>query len=269
MRRTVSLVITVLVVVSFLLACAAPSPTAAPTKPSAPAVAITAPAVPTSAPAAATTAPAIATKPAAAAPTAATVAMLKEDNWCVEPVIGYGLGEPPQYFLDGYNRYPRDVETLEAGRHYAEEFPRIEVGKYVGVLTAPLNKTPFEPDLVVIYCDTTQLSLLMLGRECKNGYSIKCALSSHAACLYGIVPPLLSGECQVAVPCRGDHYHAMAGDEEMIFTVPNNKLDDLMAGLRYVEKTGSKLPRAYTAHPEYQLPEAYAKIANMMGYLRS
>jgi uncharacterized protein (DUF169 family) len=161
----------------------------------------------------------------------ATVAMLKEDNWCVEPVIGYGLGEPPQYFLAGYNRYPRDVQTLEAGRHYADEFPRLEVGKYVGVLTAPLNKTPFEPDLVVIYCDTTQLSPLMLGRECKDGYSMKCALSSHAACLYGIVPPLLIGECQVAAPCRGDHYHAMAGDEEMIFSMPKGRLYDLMVGL--------------------------------------
>jgi uncharacterized protein (DUF169 family) len=48
----------------------------------------------------------------------ATIAMLKEDNWCPEPVIGYGLGDPPEYFLEGHNRFPRDVETLEAGKHY-------------------------------------------------------------------------------------------------------------------------------------------------------
>ena len=60
------------------------------------------------------------------------VAMLIEDMWCFEPVVGYGLGEPPDYFLQGHNRFPRDVATLEAGRHYAEEFPRLEVGKYVG-----------------------------------------------------------------------------------------------------------------------------------------
>ncbi len=27
-----------------------------------------------------------------------TIAMLKEDNWCFEPVVGYGLAEPPEYF---------------------------------------------------------------------------------------------------------------------------------------------------------------------------
>jgi peptide/nickel transport system substrate-binding protein len=56
-----------------LVACAAPTPTAAPTKPAAAAAATTAPA----APAAATSAPAAATKPAAAAPTTAPVAKIK------------------------------------------------------------------------------------------------------------------------------------------------------------------------------------------------
>ena len=82
-----------------------------------------------------------------------TVATLKEDMWCFEPVVGYGLQEPPAYFLEGYNRFPRDVKTLEAGRHYADEFPRLEAGKYIGVASAPLGMTPFDPDLVMIYCD--------------------------------------------------------------------------------------------------------------------
>jgi uncharacterized protein (DUF169 family) len=195
------------------------------------------------------------------------MAMLKEDMWCFEPVVGYGLGEPPAYFLEGHNRFPMDVETLEAGRHYADEFPRLEVGKYVGVMSAPLRTTNFEPDLVMIYCDSTQLSLLLLGREYKEGYNLKCALSSHAACVYAIVPAVQSGECQIAIPCRGDHYSAMAGDDEMIFTVPRGKLEDLMAGLRHVEKSGSRLPRGYRVYPEYPMSESYEKIAQMMGYL--
>jgi len=195
------------------------------------------------------------------------IAMLKEDNWCFEPVVGYGLGEPPQYFFEGHNRFPNDVATLEAGRHYAEEFPRLEVGKYAGVVSAPLSTTNFEPDLVMIYCDLTQLSLLLLGREYKEGYNLKCALSSHAACVYAVVPAIQRGECQVAVPCRGDHYRAMAADDEIIFTMPKGRLEDLMAGLRHGSSTGSRLPRGYTLFPEYPLPESYQKIAKMMGYI--
>ncbi len=195
------------------------------------------------------------------------MAMLKEDHWCFEPVVGYGLGEPPEYFLEGHNRYPRDVATLEAGRHYAKELPRLEVGKYIGLASAPLRTTPFEPDAVMVYGDASQLCLLLLGREYKEGYNLKCSLSGHAACVYGVVPALQTGECQVAVPCRGDHYRAMAGDDEMIFTAPRGKLDDLMLGLRKIDETGSRLPTGYGFRPEYPLLDSYKKIAQMMGYI--
>jgi len=199
-----------------------------------------------------------------------TIAMLAEDMWCFEPVVAYGLREPPEYFLEGHNRFPRDVKTLEAGAHYAHQLPKLEVGRYVGVVSAPLKTANFEPDLVTIYCDGVQLGLLLLAREWKEGYDLKCALSSHAACVYAVVPAIQSGECQVAVPCRGDHYLAMAANDEMIFTVPRGKLEDLMAGLRHVETTGSKLPHGYGMQIEVPIappPEdPYEKIAKMMGY---
>jgi uncharacterized protein (DUF169 family) len=47
-----------------------------------------------------------------------TVAMLREDMWCHEPVIGYGLQEAPSFFFEGHTRYPGDVATLEAGGHW-------------------------------------------------------------------------------------------------------------------------------------------------------
>ncbi|TFF68089.1 hypothetical protein EU520_00830 [Candidatus Thorarchaeota archaeon] len=195
------------------------------------------------------------------------IAMLKEDNWCFEPVVGYGLGEPPEYFMEGHNRYPHDVETLEAGRNYAEQFPRLEAGKYVGVVSAPLNSADFEPDIIVIYCNSEQLNLLLLAREFKDGYNLPCALSSHAACVYAVIPAIKSGNCQVAVPCRGDRWSAAAESDEMIFSVPIEKLDDLIEGLRHVETTGSRLPHARRVQPEYELGESYRKIAEMMGYL--
>lgn len=196
-----------------------------------------------------------------------TIAMLKEDHWCFEPVVGYGLGEPPEYFLEGYNRYPHDVKSLEAGRRYAEELPKLETGKFIGVVFAPLSKTEFNIDISLIYCNPEQLSLLLLGREYEDGRNLKVSLSSHAACVYAVVPAIRSGMCQVAIPCRGDHYGAMAESDEMIFSIPENKLENLMEGLRHVEKNGSKLPRGYRINPEYPLEDSYRKIAKMMGYL--
>ena len=60
----------------------------------------------------------------------------------------------------------------------------------------------------------------------------------------------------------------MAGDEEMIFTVPKGRLEDLMIGLREIEKTGSKLPKAYSILPEYPMSQNYDKIAKLMGFVK-
>ena len=194
------------------------------------------------------------------------VAQLKEDMGCCEPVIGYGLSERPEYFAEGNNRFPRDVETQEAGANYASDFPRFEVGKYIGILSAPLSKANFEPDLVMIYCNSAQLQLLLLAREYRPGHHLNCNLSSHAACVYGIVPPMQTGECQVAIPCRGDRWAAIAGDEEIILTVPVAKMEELMAGLRHLETTGSKLPHNYSmAGFPHEMPPSYQKIAAMLG----
>lgn len=192
-----------------------------------------------------------------------SIAMLKEDMWCPEPVIGYGLVEPPKYFLDGHNRYPKGVETLKAGANWAREFPRLKVGKYVGVVSAPLMMANFEPDLVMIYCNSAQLLRLLLGIAYKDGRDITSRLSGHAACVYSVVPAIQTGQCQVSIPCGGDRGRAGAQDDEMIFTVPRKKLDDLMLGLEQ-EGTG-KIPTPFSMIPEYQMSVSYAKLARLMG----
>jgi uncharacterized protein (DUF169 family) len=194
-----------------------------------------------------------------------TLAMFKEDMWCFEPVVGYGWVKPPQHFREGYNRFPQDVRDLEAGRNYVSDLPSLTVGKYTGVVSAPLATVSFEPDLVMLYCNSAQLSLLLLGREYKDGHDLKCSLSSHAACVYSIVPVIKSGQCQVAVPCRGDRYSALAGDDEIIFSLPTAKLEDLLTGLRHIEKYGSRLPRNPQMRREPDLPESYRQIAKMLG----
>lgn len=195
----------------------------------------------------------------------AVIAELKEDMWCVEPVIGYGLAEAPEYFLEGHNRFPHDVKTLEAGSNYAHELPHLEVGKYIGVVSAPLTTVNFEPDVVVIYCDSPQLNLLLLAKEYEDGRNLTCSLSSHDACVYAVVPILQGEKYQVAIPCRGDRYRAMALDDEMIFSMAKEKVEDLLVGLRHVGEYDSRLPRGFTMKAEYELMESYAKIGRMMG----
>lgn len=197
-----------------------------------------------------------------------TLAMLVEDNWCPEPVIGYGLAVPPDFFLDGSNRFPLDVATREAGRVFAEEMPRLPLGCCTGILAAPLASTPYIPDVIMVYGQPAQISTLLLAGEYRDGHNLPCSLSSHAACVYGVVPVLLSNRSHVALPCRGDRYAAMAGDDEMIITVTREELRGLLSALDKLE-SGQVFAKGYRIFPEYPLPKSYQEMIEIMGYVQS
>ena len=196
-----------------------------------------------------------------------TVAQLFEDMWCPEPVIGFGLVEPPEYFFEGKTRYPSGVKSLEAGANWAREFPRFEVGKYVGVVSAPLTSASFEPDVAVVYCDSAQLLRLLLGLAYEDGRDITTVLGGHSACVYAVVPPMLKNECQVSVPCRGDRGYAGTQDYEMIFSIPRDLIERVVEGM---DKPGtSSSPTRFSMNPEYMLSEGYSEIARLMGQVDS
>jgi uncharacterized protein (DUF169 family) len=196
-----------------------------------------------------------------------TVAQLFEDMWCPEPVIGYGLAAPPHYFLEGHNRYPDGVASLEAGGTWAREYPRFAVGTYIGVLSAPLRTASFEPDVALFYCNSAQLLRLLLGIAYHDGKDLPVTLGGHAACVYGVVPPIQKQQCWVAVPCRGDRGRAGTQDHELIFAVPKDQIGRLAHGLEQ-PGTGST-PTGFSMTPEYKLSESYAEMARQMGMKRA
>lgn len=193
-----------------------------------------------------------------------TIAMLKEDNWCCEPVIGYGFETPPEYFLEGHNRYPETARTLEAGSRWANQLPKFEPYTYVGIVSAPLDKANFEPDVIIIYCDPAQLTQILIAVNWIDGNDVTCVLSGHAVCVYAVVPVIKNDQFQISIPCIGDRKRAGAQDNELIFSFPLKKAEDLIAGL----KANLGFPIRYDVLPEYELPKSYVKIGEMMGMFK-
>jgi len=196
----------------------------------------------------------------------ATIAMLKEDHWCYLPVIAFGLAEPPEFFLQGNTFFKFGVGDLEAAKNLANTFPRLECGKYIGVVSAPLRTANFEHDLVVVYCNSNQLRCLLSGIKYKEGHLVTSTLDPSGACLQCTVPALKTGDCQVTVPCGGDRKNALAQDDEMIFTVPRSRLEDLMSGLRHFDEKGLGYRHfAPNMRSEYPLFDQYVKMGRMVG----
>ena len=166
-----------------------------------------------------------------------TLAMFLEDHWCFEPIIGYGLVEPPEDFLEGSGS-AFFVQNREGAKKRSSEIPLLPHGKYAGMVLAPLHKANFSPDLTLIYCNASQLRHMLFAYMLKNGRRVTSTLDPIWSCVHSIVPSLTKGTCEVTVPDPGDFERGAAGDDEMIFTVPAGNMKEFMDGVYHYEKAG-------------------------------
>ena len=102
--------------------------------------------------------------------------MFKEDNWCVEPAIGLGFVELTPYFHEGHHRYPDSVRDLKAASEWCKNMPHLEYGRYRGIVSAPVHKCNFMPDLITMHVTGMQTTKLLTGPE-----SVKAMKRARAA----------------------------------------------------------------------------------------
>lgn len=173
-----------------------------------------------------------------------TIAMLEEDNWCFAPVIAYGLEEKPQdpelqLFLD---------------------FPRFPKDKYIGIVSAPLRTANFKPDVVIIYSNTTQLRNMLAPFNFGNNKNLVDCSLFLPSCAYQVVPVMESGRYMVTLPDPGEYMRALAGEDEIILSVPAARMDEFMQGVKRFqegeysyERTSMYMLHDFPQPPFYQM----------------
>jgi len=169
-----------------------------------------------------------------------TVAMLKEDNWCPTAVMAYGLVKRP--------------ESVEKWTHPYDCF---EYGKYVGIVTAPLKTATFMPDVVIIYSKPAQLRGLLLSMKVADVPLVQGHFFPPS-CGWSVVNPMKTDKCWVVMPDPGEYQRALTEEGDMMFSVPQSKMQMMMAGMKQNEHG----PFSYRDHhmfmmPDFELPDFY------------
>lgn len=200
------------------------------------------------------------------------IAQKQEDMWCHEPALGYGFtggdreafDKGLQYQLEGKTRLPGGAKDIDTAVKMGRTYPRFEPDKYVAILSAPLMKAGFEPDLVVLYVNPLQLNQLLGAIMYEWGETIQCELSAAAGCVNYIVPPMLHNNFWVSVPCHGDIAFAMGHKDELVFSAPFDKVGALISAVCRRAEGGRGIPMHYHFEPEGWLPQTYIDIAKKM-----
>jgi uncharacterized protein (DUF169 family) len=171
-----------------------------------------------------------------------SLATLKDDMKCPIPVISYGLVEPPEFFLNGdFYVWAGWERNKELGSKMATSMPRFPAGQYTGVVTAPVHKCDFAPDMVMLYCNPLQLLRLIGSAFSMDGKRFEVSLWPLGICTI-FVQVEQTGNYQLGVPCYGGRRHDMTSHEEMIFVAPAAKFEDLAYGLKYSQEHGKGFP---------------------------
>jgi len=187
----------------------------------------------------------------------ATIAMLREDNWCWAPLVAFGL-VPPLEEHPG-SRYM--VEDALAAQNLVKTWPHLEQGKYVGIVSAPVKRAGFQPDLVLVYANTAQMRTLLMAVKYKEGALVTSEFDPIDSCVFSTVPTMLSRQYRITLPDPGEYQRALAGEDEIILSVPAEKLEKLIDGLEHLESTGSGYRRfARDMRPDFPRPGFYKKL---------
>ncbi len=184
----------------------------------------------------------------------ATIAMLKEDNWCWGSLIAYGLVD--KRVADNYAELEKDVKNL----------PCLEYGKYIGVVSAPLRSANFEPDIVLIYSNTAQLNNMLYALTYQGEGRVTSPIYPVASCALSVVPAL-SGQYCVTLPDPGEYGRALTGEDEMIFSLPKDKVEGLVTQLKVFEerKLGYKYNPFLEISPDFPRPDFYKRLYRECG----
>jgi uncharacterized protein (DUF169 family) len=177
-----------------------------------------------------------------------TVAMLKDDNWCLGPLLAYGLVETP--------KMPRGNPQTQ--------YKTFEYGKYIGILTAPLKSAAFEPDLVLMYSDTNQLRDMLLSLKEEERPKVRSNFFP-ISCAFCITNPILDNEYWINLPDPGEYVRALTQPGEMMFSIPVPKLAEFMEGLRKFYKESMFAHEQMMMESDFEQPDIYKKMFEAWG----
>jgi uncharacterized protein (DUF169 family) len=183
-----------------------------------------------------------------------TVAMLKDDNWCWGSLMAYGLVD--QRVAEEYPELKNEVKKI----------PLVEYGRYIGIVSAPLKTANYVPDIVLIYSNNAQLNGMLHALSFGGEGPVTSALYAIASCAFSVVPAL-SGQYCVTLPDPGELGRALAGENEIIFSVPRDKIEGLVSQLRMFDerKLGYKYHAFWEMRPDFPRPDFYKRLFRECG----
>lgn len=166
-----------------------------------------------------------------------------DDILCALGASALGFYELPEDMASGKRALQVYSDSMEANKKMMSDIIRIDPGRYQGILVAPLSKMPVTPDVVVVFCGSSQMVRFAYAVSWRNGRLLECKTNGHQGiCSEAVAAPHLLREPRLALPCYGSHRFALVRDEEFVFGFPIELLEEITFGLERSQELGQGYP---------------------------
>ena len=197
------------------------------------------------------------------------VAFRFEDNACPMFVVYFGLRKTPKIVAEGEMCYPIFTETKALGALAEATLARMPAGEIGTIFMEPLDENPsFEPDLILVYGNASQMTKLIAAANYRKGKGIEGGpFTARGACSSSIVKPFLTKEFRINIPGGGERLSGHTADDELVFSIPNRRIGDMIFGLEATNRYGTaRYPTHFKGMQiEPTFPEKYKKLGEHFG----
>ena len=188
------------------------------------------------------------------------MATAAEDMSCQPAAAVFGFRPMLPYMVEGNLCNQMYNASLEAGANTEAAGAKLEHGEIDFILTAPLQRCAFEPDVVLVYGNSAQVMRLLNAALWKSGGRLESTFAGRLDCVDEIIIPLQSGKPEVILPCNGVRIFAQTQDHEMAFSFPWSWSENIVAGLEGTHKGGVRYPIPTYLQYSPQYPKHYLEM---------
>jgi uncharacterized protein (DUF169 family) len=153
-----------------------------------------------------------------------------------------GLSELPDWIADGTMRSQVWCKTQEDAQRCEAAIPRIPTGRFRAVLLAPLVYNPFEPDLILVYGNPAQMSLLINAIQFDHYERLTFHSVGESSCSDVIAQCYLTGKPSLSIPCYGERRFGQAQDDELAMGLPPSDFERIVTNLEALYQRGIRYP---------------------------
>jgi len=165
----------------------------------------------------------------------------REQHVCVLGSSCLGFVKTPERLKSGKLNVKTYAKTLEAAHRFQANVAKLgdHTRKYDAAMIAPMDISPREPQIIVIYCTPAQAVRLIHAYAYQDGRATEIKTVAEAALCSAIANVMLGKDFVIDLPCAGARRYGFVQEDELVVAFNYNIMEELLIGLAETHKAGA------------------------------